>query len=477
MVDAGWHKISAAAAVIAGLLGLQRLVGVHATGEAKLLISHVLSLALCAAVMELGSPVVGLRFIKPSSTAIAMRPARVYAFLTLLLVVSAFSRETAPFFALLPSPPPTLSLTILVCFWAALLVWVACKGHSNVSMAFAVVGLVVGTRILMMGIWPFQRLDGDMLATIDLGLDELIAGRFPHVDFPPPMPYLPGTFLAYLPAKLLGLDLRWTNLVLDAAAVVATLHLARRLADRGRTGPAAGADARPLLNQLLLPCLMLHPVWIQYCVNTQYSPCLLLTLLLGFAVLFENHKAQAVALGLAVGSNQMLGACGPILFAHWLGRVGPRRAAGLALLAVAVFLLVIAPFLLWNPGRFIEVAFLSRNRFDDALMAGRFTLLPLASRLVPRADLIGSAVVLAMASWVVLGSRRASTTVAAMAAGLCAALMFQPVSFAHYFLPAIVLASVTPLKPSRDGQRAAIRAPLSRRAARIAARAEESAAA
>jgi len=470
MVDAVWHRGSAMA-VIAGLLGLQRLVGVHATGEAKLLIGHVLSLALCAAVMELGSPTLCRWFIKPSATANVNKPARVYVLLTLLLVVSAFSRDTARFFALFPSPPPTIPLAVLVGLWIAFLVRVVHQGFSNASMAVALVGLAVGVRVLNLGTLPFHRLDGDMLATIDRGLEELMSGRFPYANFPPPMPYLPGTFLAYLPAKLLGVDLRWANIVLDAMVVVATIHLAQRLANRSRAGHSASAGSGPLLNQLLLPCLMLHPVWIQYGVNTQYSPSLLVTLLLGFSVLFGNHLAQAMALGLAVGSNQMLGACGPILFAHWLGRFGPRRATGLALLAAAVFLLILAPFLLWEPRRFIEVAFLSRNRFDDALMAGRFTLLPLASRLVPRADLVGSAAALATASWVVLGSRKPSTTVAAMASGLCAALMFQPVSFAHYFLPAIVLASVIPVAPAAVAERTAPRPPRVGRVAKVSPRA------
>lgn len=455
MADAGWRRILAAATV-AALLGLQRLVGVHATGDAKLLIGHALSLTLCAAVWMLASPVVGRRFNEQDPTTRPLKPARVYLLLTLLLLVSAFPRETARYMALLPRGAPTVPLLILVGFWVGLMARVARRGHSAASMLVGLVGLTVGARLLTMGVWPFHRLSGDMLATIDRSLNELLAGGFPYLNHPPPMPYLPVTFLAYLPPKLLGLDLRWSNVVIDAATVGASFLLARRLADRGR---AAGAGAPPLLNQLLLPCLMLHPVWVLHGANSQYAPCLFFTMLLGFAILFENHKAQAVALGLVVGSNQMLAACGPILVAHWLGRVGARRAAGLAMVSAAVFLVIVAPFLVWDPRRFVEVAFLSRNRFDDALMAGRFTLLPLASKIVPRADLVGSALALAAASWVVLGSRRPATAVAAMAAGLCAALMFQPVSFAHYFLPAIVLASVIPSAPAAVIDR---RPPLSR---------------
>ncbi len=464
MAVAGWNRIPAAA-MVAALLALQRLVGVHATGAARLYIGHALSLALCAAVLVLASSAVGRRAHGRAATARPINAVRVHILLTLLLLLSAFPNETARYMALLPRRAPTTSLVVVIGFWIALVIRFARRGYSPAWMLVGFVGLTAGTRLLTMSAQPFHRLDGDMLATIDRSLNELLAGRFPYLDFPPPMPYLPVTFLAYLPPKLLGLDLRWTNLIVDAAAVGATFCLARRLAERGRP---ASPDCSPLLNQLLLPCLMLHPVWVQHGANSQYAPCLFLTMLLGFAVLFENHKAQAVALGLVVGSNQMLAACGPILFAHWLGRVGARRAAGLAVVSAAVFLAVITPFLLWEPGRFVEVAFLSRNRFDDALMAGRFTLLPLASRLIPRAVLVGSAMALAAAAWVVLGSRRPSTAGAAMAAGLCAALMFQPVSFAHYFLPAVVLASVIPSAPVVVGRQSLPRGPRLRRAGTVA---------
>lgn len=443
MAGAGWSRILAAAAV-AALLVLQRLAGVHATGGVRLVLGLVLSLALCAAVAALARPARGPRFAKPP-----IKPARVYMILTPLALAGVFAREAAPCMALPPRGAPVVSVIVVLGFWLVILARLFRKGGSPRLMLVALMGLTAGTSWMTMGAQPFDRLDGDMLAAIDRSLDELLAGRFPYVNHPPPMPYPPLTFLAYLPPKLLGLDLRWTNLVLVVATVGATFLLPRRLADRnGPTASAAGDSPPLLLNQLLLPCLMLHPVWVQHGANGQYAPSLFFTMLLGFAVLFENPRAQAVALGLAVGSNQMLAACGPILFGHWLGRFGARRAAGLALMAAAVVLLIISPFLLWEPNRFIETAFLSRGRFDDATMAGRFSLLPPASRFLPRADLVGAVAAITAAAWVAFRRRSAGATVAAMASGLCVALMFQPVSFAHYFLPAIVLAAVVPDAPT-----------------------------
>ena len=82
-------------------------------------------------------------------------------------------------------------------------------------MAAGLAGLVVAVRLIGLAATPFDRIVGDMLATIDRSLDLLFAGEFPYVNFPPPMPYWPGMFLAYAPAKWLGLDLRVMNLLID----------------------------------------------------------------------------------------------------------------------------------------------------------------------------------------------------------------------------------------------------------------------
>lgn len=430
---------------IAGVFAFQRAAGVHATESARVAVGYASSLALCAAVVELGCPILGRRLLKNQPSVDTIKPWHAYAVLTALLVLNAYSGETASFLGLMRRPPPTNPLAVLIGFGIVMLLWVGRRGYTTGSLAVTLVGLVVGTRLLVLWIWPFRRIDGDMLATINRALDELARGGFPYIDFPPPMPYPPVTLLAYWPAKAFGLDLRYTNLALDAVTTVATIYLARLYATRNRSDSLASEDSAPVIGQLLLPCFMLHPVWIHYSVNSHYAPCLLLIMVLGFAVLFENFTIQALALGIAVGSNQMLGACGPILFAYWAGRVGPRRAAKLALLAATVFLLVIAPFLFWEPRQFIEIAFLSRNLFSDELMAGRFTLLPLASKIIPHASLVGSSAFLAIASWAAYRSRRSSTAVAAMASGLCAVLLFQPVSFTHYYLPVVVLASVVPV--------------------------------
>src|SRR5262249_11009625 len=184
-----------------------------------------------------------------------------------------------------------------------------------------------------------------------------------------------------------------------------------------------GSTAAPSPGQLALPFFMLHPVRTYYSVNTQVSPCLLASVLLGRAVASAGPQVQAVALGLAVGSNQMLGACGPILFGHWLGRFGPRRALGLATLSVAVFMALIAPFLLWNPKQFLDIAFLSRGTLPSKVMSGRFTLLPLVSGIVPHASVSLSSLAMLVGAAFATRAHRPEAVVAAMALGLCGTLL------------------------------------------------------
>ena len=68
------------------------------------------------------------------------------------------------------------------------------------------------------------------------------------------MPYLPGMFLAYLPPKLLGVDLRLSNLVLDVATVVIAIKYAAGTAGRSvdprRPACVAANDASSDVDQV-----------------------------------------------------------------------------------------------------------------------------------------------------------------------------------------------------------------------------------
>ena len=216
---------------------------------------------------------------------------------SLLLLFDLFAKKFAAYLNVQRRPPPTLPLIVVAAGWIALVARMRWRGATPGRLALAMTWLVVGSRVLVLLVCPFDRLPGEMLETINRSLDLLLAGRFPYVSFPPPMPYLPGMFLAYLPPKLLGFDLRLSNLVLDGA----TAWLAVRLA-------SGAGDAHRVLREasvgwVLLPLLMLHPTWVYDAVNTQFSPTLFTTLLLARALSGASPRLQGASLGLAVGCN------------------------------------------------------------------------------------------------------------------------------------------------------------------------------
>ena len=427
---------------IAALFAAQRSFCTHLDGPARVVSGYFLSIAFIAFVAEFASLAIGRRFAgEEGARADHIRLGAVLAVASATLVPVVFARPLGRPLALLEQSPPTIALMILLGWWLVMTRRAIRRGLSARGLAVALGGLVVGARVLVMWHWPFDRLDGDMLATIDRGLDELLAGRFPYVDFPPPMPYLPGIFLAYAPAKMIGCDLRLTNLAIDGLTVAAAVLL-----------PPVSSRSRPdgpTTDQVALPLLMMHPVWIHYSVNTQYSPCLLAAVLLARAVGSGGPWAQAVMMGLAVGSNQMLGACGPILLGHWIGRLGMRRALGLSAVSMSVFGAMIAPFFLWHPAAFLRVALLNREPFPPELMAGRLTLQPIASAVIPHAEFWLSLASIAVACWAARRTRHPEVVVASMALGLCGALLFQPVSFSHYFLPVLALVATAPVPLGR----------------------------
>jgi hypothetical protein len=379
-----------------------------------------------------------------------VRVGAVLAVGSLLLVLNLSAKTLSPYLPLQHRPPPLIPTLAVVGFWLAIIVAACRPSRSTCACLVGLAGLVLGTRILALWVLPYDRQYSDMVPTIDRALDELLAGRFPYRNYPPPMPYLPVMFLAYLPAKLLGVDLRMTNLLLDVASVVVAASLPQN---------TPGSRGRPTVSiaQVALPLLMLLPTWVKFSVNSHFAPCVLAAVLLGRTVLAGGPKVQAAALALAVGSNQMLAATGPIVFAYWLRRWGWRRAVLLTALATAYVLAIVAPFLLWQPRAFLAMALLDRGALPDGLMAGRLTLLPLLAPLLLHASIVLTALAIGAASFAAWRSSRPEGAVAAMALGLCAALMVQRVSFAHYFLPVLAWAALAPGQPGVRGLPASLR--------------------
>lgn len=474
----------------------QPLVVSRLTEPTRAIAGTVLSLSLLGFLLEYVTLAVGTRLglVRANDPTQAALTRAVLGAASCLLVLNLFANRLSPYFLVQRSPAPVGAALAVVGAWLVFLVGVARHDLTARSCMLGLAGLVVGTRLLVLLAVPFNRLPGDMLPAIDRGLGALLGGQFPYQGLVPRMPYLPAMFLAYLPPKALGWDLRISNLVLDAALVLLavggwktlvtgsqtknpslsvramsnmTSGDSSRVSDSPRptsnltpgatlmagNSPNPPDPAQPPTLNLALLFFLLSPAWVYSSVNTQFAPCVLATAVLGQAVATQGLRWQALALGWALASNQMLLVLGPPLFGYWLGRAGLKSALGLTMLAMAVFLATVAPFLAWNPSQFLAETWGRPEPFSAAQMSGRFTLLPLFSGWLPHASLVLTAAILIMAT---LAGRRASgpaSVLAVLAVSLCAALLVQPTSFPHYFLPVLVLAaSVAP--PHSQGTRA-----------------------
>lgn len=220
----------------------------------------------------------------------------------------------------------------------------------NRAPAVAIVGVafVLGTalRAIHMRYIPIEPVNGDMLPLVREAAENFVAGRSPYrvyqMPWQVPLTYLPLTWLAYMPAYLAGVDLRWTNILAELAVLAALIWLAMR---RGgwRDSPAL----------LLWSWMYLQPSVIHWDTGNT-APITWALLAVTFACVLGNHpRAGAAALGLTAAGTPLAVVFGPFIALHWLRERGMAYLlallAGAAVLAIAIVL----PFLLWSPEPFI----------------------------------------------------------------------------------------------------------------------------
>ena len=123
--------------------------------------------------------------------------------------------------------------------WTAERLWLLAGGIVVLLLAaqlkvgwVALTAFVLGTSIRVI---PMEHIaiipeNGDMLPLVGGALDNFLAGRSPYrmyqMPWDVPLTYLPVTWLAYLPTYLLGVDLRWTNVVAELVVLGAVAWLA-----------------------------------------------------------------------------------------------------------------------------------------------------------------------------------------------------------------------------------------------------------
>jgi len=254
---------------------------------------------------------------------------------------------------------------------------------ARVLAALLLAGFIL--RLALVAHAPLDAQEADMLPLIRAAGQNLLSGQSPYRlyefhEWPLPLTYLPGTWLAYLPAVVLDLDLRLVNVAASAAAAIILWAAARR-------SPAA-----PLVGVLfLLPQVVVFDLYAEVAVFW----LVLAGLLAG--LVRERYALAAACYGLALATSPLALVFMPLLFVFLLLRLPPRRLTGLMALAAGIATALVLPFLLWSPGEFLygtvtwfndpRIAgaggWLDRNQLYQVGLAGWFWLLGLVDWLRP----------------------------------------------------------------------------------------------
>ncbi len=231
------------------------------------------------------------------------------------------------------------------------------------AIAIALGAFALGTiiRVIHMDNIPIVPEHGDMLPLVQGALGHFLAGLSPYrtyqMPWEVPLTYLPVTWLSYLPAYLLGVDLRWTNIGAELVIAGAIIWLSGQ-----RNGWETAWRREPGL--VLWGWLYLQPSVIHWDTgNTAPITWALLAVALALT-LAERHTAAAIALGVTAAGTPFVAVFALFIGLHWLRERGPVETVRLTAIAGIVAAVIIAPFLLWAPGDFVTGTYRWFNHID-----------------------------------------------------------------------------------------------------------------
>ncbi len=227
----------------------------------------------------------------------------------------------------------------------------------------AYVALILGSTYRLVEMWhvSISTAGTDMLPLTLAALDKFFAGHSPYtthfVPWALPLTYLPLTWLAYAPAFLLGLDIRWTNIVAEVALLGAALFVARHAGGGGRRRAASAT-------LLLWAWFFLSPA-VRHWDMVTTAPIGWAAIAWTLALIASGrHRAAAVVLGLTAGTTLLIGPIVPLIAFCWWREAGVRTVVGRGVLAAVVAGVVLLPFFLWAPGPFLDGTILWFNDLD-----------------------------------------------------------------------------------------------------------------
>jgi hypothetical protein len=243
-----------------------------------------------------------------------------------------------------------LRLAVFGTGMAALLI-VTLRRMPGIAVAVAAFALGMAIRLSHIKVIPLEPRRGDMLPLVQQAIDNLLRGQSPYTTYSMPwelpLTYFPLTWMAYLPATLLGLDIRWTNVVAECAILLAGLHVLRH-APRERL--RFGHD----MLFILWAWIFLSPSVIYWDMVT--------TAPIGWAAIAwvlalvrtHYHRTAVVVLGLAVATTPLVAVLIPLVGLCWWREDGFAAAVGRGAVALVIGGALLLPWLLWSPGPFLD---------------------------------------------------------------------------------------------------------------------------
>lgn len=210
-------------------------------------------------------------------------------------------------------------------------------------LLLAVLGAYTAVYILSIYSFPINVRRSDLLPVIAAGNDSLLAGMNPYRVYTFPnetdlLTYLPGTWLPFLPFRMLGVDLRFANIIFTMAAVLCIYF---------------AADTRYRREVVGLIALLLMCPYLQYRHEIYIQPHWL-SLAVCFVLLQRQRAlAAAVAFGWSMATSQFSWILLPLFLLYVFRRSGMASSAVAAIIASFVFAAIVGPFFVWSPHGFV----------------------------------------------------------------------------------------------------------------------------
>lgn len=198
----------------------------------------------------------------------------------------------------------------------------------------------VGLRAFDFIALPIDARRADMIPLVQVAVSRVLEGHDPYVlygmPWPLPLTYMPLAWLAYVPAVLAGIDLRWTS----AACELGLLALLWR---------KARPESRPLL---LAFAAWFASTVMPYTDAITAMPVQSCALAASTVLVATRSRAAPAALGVAAATTPLVGALAPLVALAWWREGGWRLVAKRAAVAAAVFAVLVVPWIIGNPRGF-----------------------------------------------------------------------------------------------------------------------------